>query len=277
MNSRWLSALIVGLLVANGSALAELEVGIQVRLPPAKLPTWSGMPDQEPTGESGQFLYPASNAAGLLAAILTHSAIVNGARESEAKRRAELAARTLDPLRPVIGQDLESPALLAQAREQLLGRLKSHEPPAWIEVTPRYSVLSDHRAIVLDAEIHRAPTPTTQSFKGVIRVISAPVADHDATAFWLAAGGAALREEAVRMLTHALEISVLHTSATRTEAPARTHRYSFGSGTRMERGQMIQQGCDRTLLFTLREQWMSVPSEASVSLACQRAYHLGTD
>lgn len=276
MNSRWLSTLIVGLLVANDGALAESAVDVQVRLPSATLPTWSALPDQEPTGESGQFLYPAPNAAGLLAAILTHSAIVNGARESDARRRTELAARTLDPLRPVIGQDLESPALLAQAREQLLGRLKTQELPAWIEVTPRYSVLGDHRAIVLDAEILRAPTPSFQSFKGVIRVISAPVAEADATAFWLAAGGTALREEAVRMLTHALEISVQYTSATRTEGPARTHRYSFGSGTRMERGQMIRQGCDRTLLFTLRDQWMSVPSEPPGGRACQRGYHLDT-
>ena len=88
-------ALILWLALAAGSVQsAEPLAPLVLTIPSGTAPHWRGISPDEAAGTQGPtMLYPAPNAAGFLAAVLTHALLVQGGRSAEQKaRQAEDAA-----------------------------------------------------------------------------------------------------------------------------------------------------------------------------------------
>jgi hypothetical protein len=256
---------------------AQAPAPLEVRWPEAKAIAWSGIPAGEPAGTTASFLYPAPNAGGLIAAVLTHSLLVSGTRESERQARQKAADQVLEPYQPAIDR-------LHAA--QLTSALQAHwatEPPnpggvrRVVHLQPHFRVSSDHRVIVLDARIRvqEADTPPDRMVADrIVQVVSTPREGEDPLAAWLDNDAQYFREEIVTMLTHGIDIALNVTSQPAVAVPARTQRYAYGNETRMERGQPLAAGCGRIVLWTLRESWMSVPVNPGDPAACVNRYQL---
>ncbi len=253
-------ACMAGLTLSLLATMASAAEPATIRLAAGASVAWSAVPPDESLGTSGAMLYPAPSAGGLLAAILTHSILVDHSRSSEREQRKAQAEQSLQPLRPAIAA-LDDRQLLQRAQAHLDKQLPGGTLPGPLEVVPVYAVLTDHRAIVIDAVIQLGNTAGKSDGKHPVRVqvVSSAVHTADPTAHWLANDGAVLREEAGALLGHAIEVAVRHARRPAAETPARTQRYVYGSDIRMERGQAVAKGCARVVLFTLREHWMSVP------------------
>jgi hypothetical protein len=257
-------------------ASAQTPAPLEVRWSNTPALTWSGIAANEPAGTTASFLYPAPNAGGLIAAILTHSLWVNGSRESERQARQTTADQVLEPYKAVIDR-LDA--------AQLTGVLQSgwaSDPSVQggarriVHLQPHFRVSTDHRAIVMDVRI-RFQGEDTQSERPasdmVVQVVSTPQYGEDPLAVWLDNDAHVFREEVVTMLTHGIDIALkVKAAPLPAAAPARTQRYAFGNETRMERGQPLASGCGRVVLWTLRESWMSVPLIPSDPTTCVNRY-----
>lgn len=256
------------------SVSAQTPAPLEVRWSNTPALTWSGIAAGEPAGTTASFLYPAPNAGGLIAAILTHSLLVNGSRESERQARQTTADQVLESYKAVIDR-LDA--------AQLTGVLQSRwasDPSVQggarriVHLQPHFRVSTDHRVIVLDARIRLQgdDTPSERSASDmVVQVVSTPRDGEDPLAVWLNNDAHVFREEVVTMLTHGIDIA-LKAAPLPAAAPARTQRYAFGNETRMERGQPLASGCGRVVLWTLRESWMSVPLIPSGPATCANRY-----
>lgn len=265
MSAAWrATALSVALLCGQVPAAASTAEPPppSVALAPGKAIVWSGISAEAAAGPQGlNMLYPAPNAGGLLAAILTHALIAKGVQDAQRNAAQTAADRVLDA---------HAQAIAGITPEWLSDAVRKRLPPAlvaraggWtVQISPRFLLASDRRVLLLDnmlrvIEQHGSPP----RFEGVVRVVSAPREEQDPLSYWTADDGRALMEESAALVAHSVQVGLSPLPAADPQAQ-RTQRYRFGLTQRMERGQPLGQGCARVLLRNLRDILMSVPTVA---------------
>jgi hypothetical protein len=246
-------------------------------------PAWRGIPADEAAGTQGAaMLYPAPSAAGFLAAILTHAAVVGGMREGARKARQDEADKVLLPHAGPIAR------LTAERAAQSAAALLATRPAAQaatgrlLEVRPSFALAPDQRVLVLDSAVKIAAAGASDAvphFEGIVRVVSTPRLDAEPQAAWMAEDGRLLEQEAVAMLAHSLELALTVANRPADPASARTQRYAHGAVEKMERGELLASHCGRVVLRNLRDWLMSVPlmpaaPEAMAPASCTDAYTL---
>ncbi|MGE0350241.1 hypothetical protein [Hydrogenophaga sp.] len=253
---------------------AQAPAPLDIRWSDAEPLTWSGIAAGEPAGGTASFLYPAPNAGGLIAAILTHSLLVNGSRESERQDRQRLADQALNPFRAAI-EGLDSSLLTHDLRARWVSdNAGNGNERRLVHLLPHFRISADHRVIVLNVRIRvQEPdaAPDRHVFDQMVQVVSTPHGGEEPLTAWLANDAHHFREEVVSMLGHAIDIA-LKLGPLPPSSPARTQRYIYGTETRMERGQPLASRCGRVVLWTLRESWMSVPVTHSDPMPCASGY-----
>jgi hypothetical protein len=261
---------------AGGDAAAAAPALAAAAAPPAPLPAivlagglppaWRGIPADEAGGTQGaSMMYPAPNAAGLLAAILTHAVIVSGTREGARKARQDEADKVLLPHLGSIGR------LTAERVAHAAAALLAARPAAQaatgrvLEVRPSFALAPDQRVLVLDSavKITAAGSTAAPQFEGIVRVVSTPRLEAEPQAAWTAEDGRLLEQESVAMLAHSLELALSVANRPADPASARTQRYAHGAAEKMERGELLASGCGRVVLRNLRDWLMSVPVGAT--------------
>jgi hypothetical protein len=215
-------------------------------------------------------LYPAPNAAGFIAAVITHGLLVESQKNSQKQALQDLADKILDPYRATL-EGFKHPELMQKALEKTSwgGRsrlIAASEPKGsgWVvESVPAYAMTQDQRALVLDnsVSVYRPGESASPMYQATIRVVSQPRGDWDPQSFWLDRDLAALKEESSNLLAHSLDLAIREASGTPPAAQTvfKTVRYLEGSTEKMERAQVIMdRGC-RQVIRTLRGWLMSVP------------------
>lgn len=252
--------LYVLLVLVGLNAQAADSPPFALKIQGGQAPAWRGISADEAAGTQGPaVLYPAPNAAGLLAAILTHAAIVQGARSSERTARQVAADKVLEQHSSTIAS-LSAEILLNAARDRLPAHALEMARGLVAEMDPRFALAPDQRTLILDntLRLYAADSPASPLFENTIRVISEPCNADDPSDFWAAKDGAALKGESAALIAHSLLIA-LYPLASPDDKAFRTQRYLFGNLQKMERGQPVANGCSRIVLRTLRESLLSVP------------------
>lgn len=223
-------------------------------------------------GPAGAMLYPAPNAAGLLAAIITHGVLAEATKKSEKEKLQQEANKVLQPYQPVLqsygSRDLMQRALQRMPPgQQLLEGDDSAGTGLTVETVPVFSLTQDQTAIVLDNDITVSGSGLgdARPYRNVVRVVSSVHAVADPSAYWTADQGERLKNESATLLAESLRIALQQATATpQAQAPVfKTIRYEEGSTEKMERGQPLEVRCDRVVLRTLRGWLMSVPRRAN--------------
>jgi hypothetical protein len=239
-------------------------------------PAWRGIGADEAAGAQGLgMLYPAPNAAGLLAAILTHALLVDSQRSAARDAAQAEADKVLAPHAAAIAA-LQGEALMAAVRQALPAPVQEASRGKVVQMQPRFALAADARTLVLDnvIRVHDAETAAVARFENTVRVIATPRGEDDPQARWAADEGRALRDEGVALLAHSVQIALAPLPAPDAQA-FRTQRYRFGTAQKMERGQPVAEGCARVVLRTLRDWLMSVPvAVAPDAAACEPPYSL---
>lgn len=268
----------VASLCLAGPARAQTVSPLQLSMAQQAAPAWRGISADEAAGAQGLgMLYPAPNAAGLLAAILTHALLVQGGREAERQARQKQADLVLAPHADTIAA-LTAERLLEATRQRLAPPLLESAQGLVVQMQPSFALAPDHRTLVLDnvVRVHAVDTPAVARFENIVRVVSDPRSEADPAAAWGTDAGQPLRDEAAALLAHSTEIALARLAAADPDA-FRTQRYAFGDTRKMERGQPVAQGCGRVVLRTLRDGLMSVPVQPEAGAPpCTERYRLAT-
>jgi len=261
--------------------------GWAIRLPKDDIVLFKGLSRFDGAGGPGaQILYPAPGIIGLLAAVATHGAIVEGQKKAEKERIQATADRVLVAYQPVLGaytyRELMQQALgLAQSQGaaagsgggRLIGFADQRGAEWLLESAPVYFIAPDERAIVLDLAVAvYAPGPAAAPvYQNLIRVVSQPQEGSDPAAFWTANQGENLKQTSAALLAESLEIvrGQVAGAAVAEAAVHKTLRYMEGSTERMERGQVISAQCNRLLIKNLRGWLMSLPTRTEAGAAAQ--------
>ncbi len=283
MSVRLLRAAAAALLtsmLATVAFAADQESGTRtwaLKVPSVERVVFRGVVSHDAAGMgTGSMLYPAPNAAGLLVAILTHGLLNEGAKQSQKDKLQSEADEVLKPFRPVLDgfthAQLIRSALPRQRTNDARRALAADESPAldWtVEIAPVFSMTRDQRAVVLDNAVRiYAPATSDAAYAQTIRVVSRPVAAGDAAlpesleSHWNADDGRRLLDLSAALLAESLDVAMAGAQrpAPPPDAVQRTFRYVEGGAEKMERGSLVEAGCGRLLLRTLRGWLMSVPA-----------------
>lgn len=236
---------------------------------------------------SGSMMYPAPNAAGFLAALITHGILLESTKNSQKQKLQEEADKVLLPYQEVL-RDFDMTDLLQRAlQKSQLGPDSTLQPEAsatmsdWmIGVIPVYAMTQDERALILDAAVSlRGRHATAAAYQGVIRVVSSPREEVELPAHWTAERGKALKDEAAAMLAHALDIATqLGMEAPPPDvAKQRTFRYRAGTKDRYERAELLRDECDRLVVRNLRGALMSIPFKRDTEVPCAAGQSLSSE
>ncbi|MEP6738730.1 MAG: hypothetical protein ABJA61_00040 [Caldimonas sp.] len=280
MTTNPIEASAVALLLGFGAsmALAQSTIGQEsawsARLPKDDKVSYQGAANFDGAGGgAGAMLYPAPGVAGLIAAVLTHAAIVNGVRNSEKSRLQEEADKVLSPYQETLVA-LTHRALMQRALEKSaaggsrsLIEASAAGGDAWVvESTPVFLFTQDQRAIVLENTVAiYAPgglPSAAPAYKNVVRIVSRPQLAEAVPTEWNANQGERLKETSAELLARSFDLAIGDASRPRADntAPHRTFRYQEGGAERMERAQLVSEGCDRIVIRTLRGWLMSIPA-----------------
>jgi hypothetical protein len=231
---------------------------------------WRAMPVSGGAGaQGGGMAYPAPNLAGFLLAIATHAALQKGADEAERRVKEGAAEARLQPYQSVVSawrQDRLARAALQHLDIPVPAEVvdDTARTPGWVvRSTPVFRLEPLERAVVLDNALTIQDVAGVKTvFEGVVRVISQPQMAESPQAAWLAQEGQALESEVARLLAHSVEIALL---AARTPAPSpsafKTQRFQFAADVKMERAAVVAPLCDRQVMVTLRDTWLSAPRQ----------------
>lgn len=230
--------------------------------------------------EPGVMLYPAPNVVGFVVAILTHAALIEGAKNSQ---KAALQAQadqvlsdysaTIDGFAP---EDLVRRT--AAGLRATTPALRESGDARWsLEVSPLFRMTQDRRALIVDNAVTvrmRGAVDVVRS--SVVRVVATPRAADGAAAWWGDNGGEALRAESARLLALAISLSLADMAGHWDQAmpPHRTIRFAEGGDERIERAQILDQQCGRAVVRTLRGDLMAIPlrsMDSSVQVGCPEA------
>lgn len=224
-----------------------------------------------------QMLYPAAGLGGLIAAVLTHGAISEAAKNSQKDKLQEDADRVVVRYRSAL-ERFDTFELMqrgvAKSRRGADLRVDAGGSPVagdWtIASTPVFVITQDESAIVLqNTVIVRAPgsagPDAAPAYRNTIRVVSRPRGTDTTTDFWLSGEAEKLKDESALLMAESLDIvvSALDAAASSPVVTERTFRYREGNVEKIERAQLVAERCDRVLIKTLRGSLISFPSTAS--------------
>jgi hypothetical protein len=268
------------------AAEAEPQRAWSLRRPAVEKVVFRGMVSYDNAGMgAGTMLYPAPSAAGLLAAILTHSLLNEGAKKAQKDKLQADADATLLPYETVLStfthERLFADSLIKlkqAAPRRVLGPDEAADSDWLIEAGPVFSMTPDQRAIVLDNAIRIVPPGGGEAvLMQTIRVVSLPLAipaEPGASApgpssLWLIDQGARLADESAAVFAESIAIAMMQAKNPEpgSDVPQKTFRFVVGGTEKMERGQLVDQRCDRVLIRTLRGHLMSVPAPADACAA----------
>ena len=274
------------------SAPAALGRPWSLRLPTIDKVVFRGSVNHDAAGMgTGAMMYPAPNAIGLLAAVLTHGLISSSARESQKSQMQSEADKVLQPFESVLSAFTNRRLMEEGLRRMSTAGSKRVIAPAdasagdWlIESAPVFSMTQDRGALVLDNVVRiYAPGSSKVNYAQTVRVVSRPLSappsptapteaetSSDLAPLWLESEGRRLVDSSVALFAESLDIALDQASLPTVEekSPYRTFRYAEGGSERMERAQLVSESCGRTLIRTLRGWLMSIPAASSLPLGC---------
>lgn len=258
-------ALALAVLAADSAAAESDE--LVLRLPKDDRVAFRGVLSLDGAGlPNHQLLYPAPNAVGLLAAVLTHSLISGSAQESQKNKLQEEADAVLVPYRGILdsfgAEELMRRSLVLMSAPGTRRLAPSGvEAPGALDTGAQFYMTQDQKAVILDNVIvglkSAAPVPAPL----VVRVVSDPRPEQNIQEHWSADNGERLKSEAARLFADSLQVALRHGSQSVDAIAQRTVRYMEGGGEKMERAHVVSRTCTRVVMISLRGALMSVPAK----------------
>lgn len=228
--------------------------------------------DASGTAQPGSFLYPAPNAGGFIAAVITHGVVVDSIRNAEKSSKQKLADKVLDPFLPVL-DNFSYTDLMYDWREYLHSpdtgkgdkNTKEIDRSKWtINSIPVFFVTQDLSGIVLDNLIRISDKDGKIIYQKYIKVVSRPMKNKDLIGYWLEDSGFRLKRTSVELFNESLNLVIQDLENKTNDNKYVTFRYYEGSKLKMERGQLISRKCNRLSINTLRGAPMSIPANADM-------------
>lgn len=229
----------------------------------------------------GGMMYPAPNAVGLIAAIITHAVIAESAKNSEKAKIQDDADKILLPYRALLdthtNRELltQAVSLVRTPGDKLIFEASDQPTGAWIvEASPTFFMVQDESAFVLQNVIamYSPKDSATPTYRAEITVVSLPRPGGDHRSFWTAASGEKLKHESAHLVAQSLDIALKEATGAfaPTAAVHKTFRYQEGSIEKIERGELVSAQCDRVVIRTLRGGLMSVPTRQTTQPSSAR-------
>ncbi len=260
----------------------EANIQFSLKVPGAKPVSFHGMSNGDGSGGgTGAMMYPAPNLIGFLAAIATHAALQTGVASQQQSEQQAKADKILEPYRDVLIK-FTNKELLQEALVRLNisgGRAISSNDSSIgqrivIESVPEFMLSSDRGALILDNAIvmYSANDPTKIIYRNIIRVVSSPrnvdQATKDVASDVVQTDAALLvKAESISLYAHSMKLAIDINGSSQMDGvrPSKTFRYQLGSKQQFERGEMVAEYCERTVIKTLRGWLMSVPNLPSLT------------
>jgi hypothetical protein len=262
----------------TGVGGATSSRGWSLKLPEDDKVMFSGAVDHDGASVgSHSMMYPAPNAAGFIAAVITHGVIVESQKSSQRKKAQESADKVLAPYQAILNtvsyQQLArawADGTLPESSRKLIGATESPGSEEWLmKIAPVFVMAQDRRMLSIDAlvSIYGPSASGDAAYQSRIQVISPAVESEDPAGAWAADEGKKLKEVSTWLFSESVNIAMrMAVDGTgKNDQPFRTVRYLEGTAEKMERAQLVSEHCGRLLIKTLRGSLMSVPVQAATS------------
>jgi len=249
-----------------------------IRAPKLEQITINGMVSLDGAGiGTAPMMYPAPNAVGLLAGIVTHGIINGAAKRKQKQRLVDAADQVLVPYQTLFAAYTTKLLLQGSVQRDALRKDGDRvffigEPSAadWLIVSePAFRFSADQRALLIDNAIavYSPDSRATPAYKNLVRIVATPMEgpDENLAGSWLKDDGSLFKQTMEELYAEslALAIRLMPSSGAMIGVDAnaaRTIRYVLGATEKMERGQLMFEDCGRVTIKTLYGTIMSVPT-----------------
>lgn len=244
---------------------------LEFRVPSLEMVAFRGVFNLDSAGmPQHAMLYPAFGLAGFVGSLVAHALIIEMGKQDQRSQAEKDADLVLDSLKPALA-GFSNSSLISSAIEQSAfqdrGRVLNPGQPdngGWVvDSAPIIWVTQDQQSLIADTDLAIRKPGAKNPWKGRIRVISDRISGDDPLTHWLPDSGAPLRLATAKLLGRTFEIGLKYaqTDPKAIDAlPFQTVRYTLEGRKKVERAQVLQQGCDYHLLRTLRGDFYAVPT-----------------
>lgn len=257
---------------ASPMPLAECKSGYCLLHPKGEALIYRGVAnfDEAGTGTTG-LLYPAPNAVGLVAAVLTHGLLVGSAKQEQKKKIQAEADKVLLPYQRVIGEigyeqlwSLAISRLPSDAKVRRAIDTSDLGSDSAIESNLVISMTQDQSSLVLDNTIvfRKSGGREKSDYRSTIRVVSPAHIEAKPEDYWTKNSGEQLISTSADLIADSLQVAIRDYEALKStpdNSPFKTIRYKEGEAEKFERAQVLSNECNRVLIRTLKGDLMLVP------------------
>ena len=242
-----------------------------LRVPKADPVAFHGVLNMDKAGGGpGGMAYPAvGGIVGLVAGVLTHSALSGAAQSAEKARLREQADTVLaayqDKLQGFSHRELMQKAVVLTQMGDKKTVLASDDsaPSDWvIDSEPVFYMTQDEAALILEnvVTITRPGDTKESTYHNTVRVVADPVSAADPKLLWGEDHAARLKAESEKLLAQSIDLALADARRGSGEPrPRKTVRYPEGKTEKMERGEVLDDCCGHMVVRTLRGWVLSVP------------------
>lgn len=220
----------------------------------------------------GNMVYPAFGLAGLVAGMITHGLLVEGQKSRQRTKIEEEADKVLTPYRAIIDaytyKELMQTGLektSAAGSKKIVEVIDTADKGWVVESVPIFYMTQDQQSLILSnsISIRRSDAEADANSAITVQVVSRAQKATDMAAYWTENEGHRIKGESVNLLADSLTIALgqMNNPIPTQSLPFKTFRFKEGSIERMERAQLIKEGCGKRILRTLRGGFIVVPLE----------------
>ncbi len=211
----------------------------------------------------------------LLAGLVTHGLIVEGSKNAQKSAMQIEADKVLLPYQETLNsythRELMQKGLdkisAKVANKKLVDAADKAEADWFIESVPVFTMTQDQSAIVLDnfIAVYGTGKDAKPIYQNTVRIVPKAMTEEDNGAYWSANQSEKLKQQTVALFTESLDVALADIADEKAGAtnPQKTFRYLEGKLEKIERGQLVNEKCDRVVMKTLRGDLMVIPPKPS--------------
>lgn len=258
--------------VATNSFFHQSPPPMSIRLPEQALIDMRGEYDPSNQVQSAQIMYSgAAGLGGMLVQVATHAAISDSQQDNKLSEQQIRANGVLQPIQPVYSTFTNKDLMFAHPQVSF-NKVDSADTYI-IENKPIYFLSQDARTLTLRNIVYisdpkQKPTSgknkrQSSLYQNIVEVTAVSLNSDKPNNEWLADNGALLRKTLQELYVRSVDIAIsdIHGKFNIVKADE-TISFTQGKTQRTERGKLLQQECEYSLIRNLRGWLISVPSSA---------------
>lgn len=245
----------------NSKQISQInKQNITIILEPTSGLDFRGIYESDRSIDSPQMLYYG------VGDLVGHAIAISNMKEEKLKAQQAKADSTLDPIRSILISQIHDDLITNAEGYTFNGEAKYlvHSKPIFFFSNDLKSLSIKHVISIENPEIKSKKKRTV--YQNIVEVLSAPIDSATPSEILLADNGAYVYEAAKTLYQDSLDIAFNNLNLTNGPMRQVNHKFYQGNKERFERGEILKESCEMTVMKNLRGWLIAYPNSAKKTI-----------